>query len=113
MFDWWELPGPSRFVATLAADLNAGVSVTVGLPAYTPDGLKRAIRHSLRAAEGIRFEQLRLETDELINPITLLFQRFLHWVFLGKTTGRGKQSNSHVPNRSIKEVLGYPLTKRF
>jgi hypothetical protein len=32
---------------------------------------------------------------------------------LGKTTGRGKQSNSYVPNRSIKEVLGYPLAKRF
>jgi hypothetical protein len=36
-----------------------------------------------------------------------------NWVLMGKTTGRGKQSNSYVPNRSIKEVLGYPLTKRF
>jgi hypothetical protein len=39
--------------------------------------------------------------------------RAANWVFLGKTTGRGKQSNSYIPNRSIKEVLGYPLTKRF
>ena len=39
--------------------------------------------------------------------------RAANWVFLGQTTGRGKQSNSYVPNRSIKEVLGYPLTKRF
>jgi hypothetical protein len=39
--------------------------------------------------------------------------RAANWVFLGRTTGRGKQSNSYVPNRSIKEVLGYPLTKRF
>ena len=39
--------------------------------------------------------------------------RAANWVMLGKTTGRGKQSNSYVPNRSIKEVLGYPLTKRF
>jgi hypothetical protein len=39
--------------------------------------------------------------------------RAANWVFLGKTTGRGKQSNSYLPNRSIKEVLGYPLTKRF
>ena len=39
--------------------------------------------------------------------------RAANWVFLGKTTGRGKQSNSYAPNRSIKEVLGYPLTKRF
>jgi hypothetical protein len=39
--------------------------------------------------------------------------RAANWVLLGKTTGRGKQSNSYVPNRPIKEVLGYPLTKRF
>jgi hypothetical protein len=39
--------------------------------------------------------------------------RAANWVLLGKTTGRGKQSNSYVPNRSIKQILGYPLTKRF
>ena len=39
--------------------------------------------------------------------------RAANWVLLGKTTGRGKQSNSYVPNRSIKQVLGYPLTRRF
>ena len=39
--------------------------------------------------------------------------RAANWISLGKPTGRGKQSNSYVPNRSIKEVLGYPLTKRF
>jgi hypothetical protein len=36
-----------------------------------------------------------------------------NWVRLGQTTGRGKASNSYVPNRSIKDVLGYPLTKHF
>src|SRR5882762_625487 len=39
--------------------------------------------------------------------------RAANCVVLGKTTGRGKQSNSYVPNRSIKEVLGYPLAKQF
>jgi hypothetical protein len=39
--------------------------------------------------------------------------RAANWALLGRTTGRGKQSNSYVPNRSIKEVLGIPLTKRF
>ncbi|HKV82326.1 MAG TPA: DUF4338 domain-containing protein [Candidatus Sulfotelmatobacter sp.] len=39
--------------------------------------------------------------------------RAANWILLGRTTGRGKQSNSYVPNRSIKQVLGYPLTKRF
>jgi hypothetical protein len=36
-----------------------------------------------------------------------------NWVLLGKTTGRGMQSNSYVPDRSVKQVLGYPLTRRF
>jgi hypothetical protein len=39
--------------------------------------------------------------------------RAANWVVLGRTTGRGKQSNSYVPNRSIKEVLGYPLSPAF
>ena len=39
--------------------------------------------------------------------------RAANCVLLGRTTGRGKQSNSYVPNRSIKEVFGIPLTKRF
>src|ERR1700685_659329 len=39
--------------------------------------------------------------------------RAANWVVLGKTTGRGKQCNSYVPNRSIKEVLGYPVTEQF
>jgi hypothetical protein len=36
-----------------------------------------------------------------------------NWVWLGETTGRGKASNSYVPNRSIKHVLGYPLHPHF
>jgi len=36
-----------------------------------------------------------------------------NWICLGETTGRGKASNSHVPNRSIKHVLGYPLHPGF
>jgi hypothetical protein len=39
--------------------------------------------------------------------------RAANWKMLGLTTGRGKDSTSKRPNRSIKEVLGYPLTRRF
>jgi hypothetical protein len=39
--------------------------------------------------------------------------RAANWQSLGLTTGRGKACNSKRPNRSIKEVLGYPLTPRF
>lgn len=39
--------------------------------------------------------------------------RAANWIVLGLTTGRGKNSNSHKPNRSLKQVLGYPLEKQF
>jgi hypothetical protein len=39
--------------------------------------------------------------------------RAANWKLLGLTTGRGKDSVSKRPNRSIKEVLGYSLTPRF
>ncbi|MBU0767416.1 DUF4338 domain-containing protein [Patescibacteria group bacterium] len=36
-----------------------------------------------------------------------------NWVYLGDTTGRGKNDQTHMPNRSIKAVWGYPLSKHF
>ena len=39
--------------------------------------------------------------------------RAANWVEMGKTTGRGKDDQTKRPNRSIKDVLGYPLTRRF
>lgn len=36
-----------------------------------------------------------------------------NWIYLGKTTGRGKNDKTNKPNRSIKAVLGYPLHKKF
>ena len=39
--------------------------------------------------------------------------RAANWVFLGLTTGRGKDARSKQPNRPRKEVLGLPLSRRF
>ena len=39
--------------------------------------------------------------------------RAANWILLGRTTGRGKDDQTNRANRSIKEVLGYPLSRRF
>ena len=36
-----------------------------------------------------------------------------NWIYLGDTTGRGKNDQSKKVNRSIKAVFGYPLTSDF
>ena len=36
-----------------------------------------------------------------------------NWIYLGKTTGRGKNDQSMKQNRSLKAVYGYPLAKDF
>jgi hypothetical protein len=39
--------------------------------------------------------------------------RAANWIHLGMTTGRGKNDQTYKPNRSLKEVLGYPLSRDF
>jgi len=39
--------------------------------------------------------------------------RAANWIDMGQTTGRGKADQTGRPNRSLKDVLGLPLTKRF
>lgn len=36
-----------------------------------------------------------------------------NWIYLGQTTGRGKDDQTHRPNRSRKAVFGYPLCRDF
>jgi len=36
-----------------------------------------------------------------------------NWIYLGDTTGRGKDDQTNKPNRSIKAVWGYGLSKNF
>jgi len=36
-----------------------------------------------------------------------------NWIYLGKTTGRGKDDQTKKQNRSLKAVWGYPLHRKF
>ena len=39
--------------------------------------------------------------------------RAANWLWLGRTTGRGKDDQTNRPNRSLKDLWGYPLVKDF
>lgn len=39
--------------------------------------------------------------------------RASNWIFLGRTTGRGKADQTHKANRSLKDVWVYPLSREF
>jgi hypothetical protein len=39
--------------------------------------------------------------------------RAANWIYLGDSTGRGKDAPTHKANRPLKQVLGYPLVKDF
>jgi len=39
--------------------------------------------------------------------------RAANWTVLGRTTGRGHNAPTHRATQPVKEILGYPLTRRF
>jgi len=39
--------------------------------------------------------------------------RAANWLYIGRTTGRGKNDQTGKANRSLKDVLGYPLSRAF
>jgi len=39
--------------------------------------------------------------------------RAANWEWLGQTAGRGKDDQTHKPNRVLKDVLGLPLARHF
>ena len=39
--------------------------------------------------------------------------RAANWIVVGATTGRGKDDQTHRPNRSIQQVLALPIQRRF
>jgi hypothetical protein len=39
--------------------------------------------------------------------------RAANWTVLGMTAGLGKDARGSIPNRSLKQLLGYPLVRDF
>lgn len=71
-------------------------------------------RHLSRDWEGVYCHPVYyLETFVDTEQFAGTCYKAANWQYLGDTTGRGKQDNTHIKNRSIKAVWGYPLTRNF
>lgn len=73
MSSWWDLPGPSSFVADVADDLRAGRSVTVEIPEHAPPNLPEAVR----AALGANWGWLPVPPRSGVPPTETLYDRCL------------------------------------
>lgn len=58
---------------------------------------------------GIYYLETFVDKDRFVGTC----YKAANWVYLGDTTGRGKNDHTNKVNRSIKAVWGYPLCKDF
>lgn len=71
---WWQMPGPSRFVAQVADALRGGRNVVLGLPEHIPAGLRPAVRAAL--GDEWPWATCSLPAQENAPPLAWLFARF-------------------------------------
>ncbi len=82
---------------------------------------RRTTRHARRSLKQLSQDWERLYhhpiyfVETFVDPERFrgTCYRAANWIVLGRTTGRGKDDQTNRVNRSIKQVLGYPLTRRF
>ena len=73
---WWQLPGPSRFVARIIQDLRDGKNTVLCMPEHTPDGLLGSIRSII--GDEWPWHTLQVQEDAgVVDPIHWLFARFV------------------------------------
>ena len=58
---------------------------------------------------GIYYLETFVDKDRFVGTC----YKAANWIYLGDTTGRGKNDHTNTVNRSIKAVWGYPLSKDF
>jgi len=64
---WWRLPGPARYVQSVAAAALDGTSVVLSVPAFTPGSLESALRHALDH-DGRQWLSITVPADSPLSP---------------------------------------------
>jgi hypothetical protein len=113
-FIGWNLEQRRRNVGLLAYNTRYLILPWVRVPHLASHLLGRMAQHISRDWQRIYAHPVHL-LETFVDPSRFrgTCYRAANWIALGCTTGRGKQDPLHRPNRSRKEVLVYPLHRRF
>jgi hypothetical protein len=84
------------------------------------------VEHLASHLLGLMARRLPVDWESIYNHPIYLLETFVdtekfegtcyraaNWIYLGVTTGRGKNDQTNKPNRSLKAVWCYPLCKNF
>ena len=113
-FIGWDQAARRRILDLIAYNTRFLILPWVRVPHLASHFLGRMARHVPRDWERMYAHPLPL-LETCVDPqrFAATCYRAAHWVVVGETTGRGKDSQSKQPNRSIKQVLALPLHRRF
>ena len=113
-FIGWSGEARRRNIRFIAYNSRFLILPWVVVPHLASHILSRIARQLSQDWEGLYQHPIYfLETFVDLERFRGTCYRAANWVVLGRTTGRGKDDHTNRPNRSLKEVLGYPLTPRF
>lgn len=110
----WSLPARRQHLHLLAYNSRFLIVPWVRVPHLASHLLGRMARQlpaDWQQVYGHRIHYLETFVDPERNRGTCYLAA--NWVELGLTTGRGKDAPTWTPNRSLKKVLGLPLTRDF
>jgi hypothetical protein len=110
----WSAAARRRNIGFIAYNSRFLILPWVEVPHLASHLLGRMVRRLSDDWEGV-YEHPVYYAETFVDPSRFrgTCYRAANWVVLGRTTGRGKDDQTNRPNRPLKEVLGYPLTKRF
>ncbi len=113
-FIGWSMEARKRNIRFLAYNTRFLVLPWVRVPHLASHLLGRMARRLSRDWEDLYGHPIHY-LESFVDPERFkgTCYRAANWHFLGKTTGRGKDDQTKQPNRSLKEVLGLSLTRRF
>ena len=113
-FIGWSREARRRNIRFIAYNTRFLILPWVAVPHLASHILSRIARQLSQDWEGL-YQHPIYFLETFVDPERFrgTCYRAANWVVLGRTTGRGKDDHTNRPNRSLKEVLGYPLTPRF